>query len=86
MKPQVVSARQFDGTTLCLERLRDWISEHDIEDTDLSVQGDSEPLALDLITEGRIYVIERGEWLVIKDGELYPESEEAFEAGYELHE
>jgi len=82
-KPHTVEAFQFQGTVASAEEAKRWASAHDLEDCELSYQGESEPVALDVITAGGLRTCEQGDYLYIQYSALYTEPALIFEDAYE---
>lgn len=83
LKPVEVDAFPFDGTFVSVIAAQDWLSSLDITDCEVSSQGDSEPYALDLTHGMGLYTIEKGSWLIARQGRVYPASAETFKEDYE---
>ena len=79
-------AFRFDGTFSAAIKVQDWVSSHDIEDTEVTFQGEAEPYALDIISSGELKTIEAGGYLLIRAGKLTAETEAAFRERYETME
>ncbi len=77
-----VSAFRFSGTLASAREAKDWVSNQDITDVDVSWQG-SEPLGLDIITDRGLRTLEAGDWLVSKGGKLSAETADDFKESYE---
>ncbi len=73
----------FSGTIESGEAAREWLSSLDIENAELTTQGESAPFALDLITDSGIATLEAGDWLICLGGKLRVEFGAEFEERYE---
>ncbi len=82
-KAHSVEAFCFRGTKESAEAAREWLSSLDILDTELTYQGEAEPLGLDLITDQGLRTLEKGEWLICHNGRMRAESAAEFAEGYE---
>ncbi len=78
-----VDAFRFDGTRESAQSAQDFVSSLDVENAEVTWQGEAEPIALDLTTEHGLRTLEAGEWLVCRAGKLTAETAEGFEATYE---
>ena len=82
-KPHSVEALCFDGTFSCVQQIDDWVSSHDIENSEVTCQGTKEPLALDVTNAWGLKTIEAGDYVVIRGGTLSAERKADFERTYE---
>ncbi len=85
LKPSVVEAFCFSGTEDSAQAAADWMSSHDIENTELTWQTNSAgSTALDLTTSQGIRTLEGGEYLIIREGKVYAETASGFAETYEV--
>jgi hypothetical protein len=82
-KPAEALAFCFDGTFSAVIFAQSWLSDNDIENVEVSTQGDKEPYALDVTSGSSIMILEQGQWLVFCEGILSTESAESFAKNFE---
>ena len=78
-----VEAMQFDGTLTGAQAVQEWVSSQDLENTEVTWQGEKEPLALDVTDAWGLRTIEAGCWVIARAGILRTEMDEFFREHYE---
>ncbi len=86
MKFQTVEAFCFSGTAASVSEAQDWVSQHDLENVEVTSQGEAEPYALDVIDSFGLKTLEAGDFLYVQGGELRAEKATSFLAAFEREE
>ena len=84
-RPATVEAFHFTGTIDSIEDAILWVADHDIENAEVSWQGDrmtGKPLTLDVTNAYGLTTLEAGDYLVIHEGKLRAYKADDFHATY----